>query len=191
VLETKLTYLRGERAVPYVPDLRKVETDLPDPEGTAFFLDLAVRSVTVLSGEEILPLGPEKAGKVLLAGNYIDFFTTGRAAFPGARSYWYSPEGIAALQDSARAADTIIFCLSDEEGLSILKSLEPLGKRIIVFSVLSPVFLDGVSWIDGAVAVYSYAPESFTAGFSAILGRIPAQGKLPFPQESRRVLPPR
>jgi beta-N-acetylhexosaminidase len=191
VLEAKLTHLRGEGAVPYIPDLRKVETNLPDPEGTAFFLDLAARSVTIVSGGDILPLRPEKAGKVLLAGNYIDFFTTGRAAFPDAFSFWYSPGEIAELKDYARDADTIIFCLSGEEGLTILKSLESLGKRVIVFSVLSPVYLDGVSWVEGAIAVYSYAPESFAAGFSAILGRIPAQGKLPFPQESRRVSPPR
>ncbi|MDR0690417.1 MAG: glycoside hydrolase family 3 protein [Spirochaetaceae bacterium] len=193
ILETKLTHLRGEGAVPYIPDLRKVETNLPDPEGAAFFLDLAARSVTVISGtgEGIFPLYPEKAGKVLLAGNYMDFFSTGRIAFPGARSYWYSPERTAELQDYARNVDTIIFCLSDQEGLTILKSLEPLGKRVIVFSVSSPVHLEGISWAEGAIAVYSYAPESFTAGFSAILGRIPAQGKLPFPREVRRVSPPR
>jgi beta-N-acetylhexosaminidase len=82
----------------------------------------------------------------------------------------------------ARPADTIIFCLPDDEGLSVLRSLRGLrglGKRVIVFSVLSPVYLDQVPWIDGAIAVYSYAPESFVAGFSAMLGRIPAQGKFP------------
>ena len=193
ILETKLIHLRGEGAVPYIPDLRKVETNLPDPEGTAFFLDLAARSVTILSGtgEGIFPLSPEKAGKVLLAGNYMDFFSTGRIAFPGALSYWYSPERIVELRNYARDVDTIIFCLSDQEGLTVLKSLEPLGKRVIVFSVLSPVHLEGISWAEGAIAVYSYAPESFTAGFSAILGRIPAQGKLPFPREVRRVSPSR
>jgi beta-N-acetylhexosaminidase len=191
VLETKLAYLRGETAVPYIPDLRKVEANLPDPEGTAFFLDLAARSATIVSGEEIFPLTPENAGKVLLAGNYIDFFTTGKIAFPDARSYWYSLEGIAELQEYARDADTIIFCLSGEEGLPILKSLEALRKRIIVFSVLSPVYLDRVSWAGGAVAVYSYAPESFVAGFSVILGRIPAQGRLPFPRETKQASAPR
>jgi beta-N-acetylhexosaminidase len=55
-----------------------------------------------------------------------------------------------------------------------------LGKRIIVFSILNPVYLEQVPWIDGAVAVYSYARESFIAGFSAIVGRIPARGELPF-----------
>ena len=121
----------------------------------------------------------------------MDFFSTGRIAFPGALSYWYSPERIVELRNYARDVDTIIFCLSDQEGLTVLKSLEPLGKRVIVFSVLSPVHLEGISWAEGAIAVYSYAPESFTAGFSAILGRIPAQGKLPFPREVRRVSPSR
>jgi beta-N-acetylhexosaminidase len=79
----------------------------------------------------------------------------------------------------ARRADTVIFCLSDAEGLSVLRSLRGLGKRVIVFSVLSPVYLDQVPWVDGAIAVYSYAPESFIAGFSSMLGRIPAQGHLP------------
>jgi beta-N-acetylhexosaminidase len=197
ILEIKLTYLRGETAVPYIPDLRKVAANLPDQEGAAFFLDLAARSVTIISGaqdasgEGILPLTPEKAGRVLLAGNYMDFFTTGRAAFPGAFSYWYSPGAITELRRYAGEADTIIFCLSDQEGLSILKNLASLGKQVIVFSVLSPVYTDGLSWVDGAIAVYSYAPESFAAGFSAILGRIPALGKLPFPQEIRRVPVPR
>jgi beta-N-acetylhexosaminidase len=179
----KLERLRGENAVPCIPDLRKAEAGLPDPEGSRFFLDLAARSVTILneSGNGLFPLDGEKAGNVLLAGQYLDFFSAGRAAYPGARGYWYSPEpeAIATLVDMARRSDTIIFCLADSEGLSVLRNLRGLGKRIIVFSVLSPVYLDQVPWIDGALAVYSYAPESFVAGFSAMLGRIGAQGQLP------------
>jgi beta-N-acetylhexosaminidase len=74
----------------------------------------------------------------------------------------------------------VIFCLSDRAGLRFLSQLRPLNKKVIVFSVLSPVYLEEVIWADAAVAVYSYAPESFIAGFSAMLGRIPAGGKLPF-----------
>jgi beta-N-acetylhexosaminidase len=63
---------------------------------------------------------------------------------------------------------------------------------MIVFSVLSPVYLDEqLSWVDGALAVYSYAPESFIAGFSVILGRIPAGGRLPFPLDQGRQGSPR
>jgi beta-N-acetylhexosaminidase len=194
VLIVKLTYLRGEKAVPYIPDLKKVETSLPDPEGSAFFLDLAARSVTVVKGaagmvpsvpggspvEPVIPLSPELAGKVLLAGQYMDFFTTGRKAYPGASAYWYSSGREDELVRYAQLADTIIFCLSDMAGLNQLRALRSLGKRIIVFSVLSPVYLDEASWADGAIAVYSYAPESFLAGFSVLLGRIPGRGRFPF-----------
>jgi beta-N-acetylhexosaminidase len=182
IVEVKLEHLRGENAAPYIPDLRKVAAGLPDPEGSRFFLDLAARSVTILNGGQgIFPLTREKAGNVLLAGQYLEFFAAGRAAYPGAKGYWYDPdpERIAELLTMARGADTVIFCLSDSEGLGALRNLRGLGKRVIVFSVLSPVYLDQVPWIDGALAVYSYAPESFIAGFSSMLGRIGAQGQFP------------
>jgi beta-N-acetylhexosaminidase len=189
VLAVKLEYLRGEGKVPYIPDLTRVDTELPDAEGARFFLSLAARSVTVVrgggpaadAGAVVFPLKPEKAGRVLLAGQYTGFFRAGKAAYPEAVSYWYSEaRGAAELAAYARAADTIIFCLSGAEGLPFLRRLEPLKKQVIVLSVLSPVYLEEVPWTDGAVAVYSYAPESFIAGFSAILGRIPAGGKLPY-----------
>ncbi|GHU58199.1 glycosyl hydrolase [Spirochaetia bacterium] len=181
VVEVKLIYLRGDTAVPLIPDLVRVEQELPDPEGSAFFLDLAARSVTLVQGQDQFPLSPEKAGKVLLAGQYLDFFSIGKAAYPGATGYWYSAAGgTRELVRYAQGVDTVIFCLSDEAGLPFLQALRNLGKRIIVFSVLSPVYLQKTGWADGAIAVYSYAPESFTAGFSFMLGRIPAQGRLPF-----------
>ncbi len=190
VLTLKLKYLRGAKAVPFIPDLEKVKTSFPDAEGEAFFLDLAARCVTLIKnsggdqGTGLLPLDMEKAGKILLAGNFQDFFISGKSAFPGADTFWYSSaRSIPELRYFARQADTIIFCLSDSSGLSFLNSLKDLGKKVIVFSVLSPVYLEEAAWVDGALAVYSYAPSSFVAGFSAILGRIPFQGVLPFASE--------
>jgi beta-N-acetylhexosaminidase len=180
ILELKLEYLRGERAVPPVPDLKRVEAELPDPEGAAFFLGLAARSVTVIRGNTgIFPLSPEKAGRILLAGQFSGFFSAGKAAYPEAASCWYSPDRPEELIRRAGNADTVIFCLADAPGLAILRRLRYLDKRVIVLSVLSPAYLDEVSWTAGAVAVYSYAPESFIAAFSAMLGRIPARGRLP------------
>jgi beta-N-acetylhexosaminidase len=184
-LAIKLRYLRGDKAVPFIPNLQKVINGLPDPEGNAFFLNLAARSVTLVKpppqdgSSAVFPLKPENAGKVLLAGQYLDFFKAGKAAFPGAVSYWYS-EVNTELMTYARQSDTIIFCLSDYAGVRLLRQLQPLKKKIIVLSVLSPVYLESVPWVDGAVAVYSYAPESLAAGFSVITGRIAAGGKLPY-----------
>jgi beta-N-acetylhexosaminidase len=188
VLEVKLEYLRGGGKVPFVPDLKKIEEELPDPEGAAFFLDLAARSVTIVKGD--FPLSPEAAGRVLLAGQYEDFFTTGKKAFPDADTFRYTGWPAAELARRARGADTVIFCLSDDSELSRLRSLRGLGKRVIVLSVLSPVHLDEAAWADGAVAVYSYARESFIAGFSVILGRIAGGGRLPFSLDEPRWVSP-
>ena len=192
ILEMKLRYLRGEGAMPFIPDPARVEAELPDPEGSEFFVNLAARSATIVKNQALpsarqtgdivytLPLKPENAGRVLLAGQFGDFFRSGRAAFPGAVSLRYDSGASAELLQYARPADTIIFCLSDASGLQLLRSLESLKKRVIVLSVLSPVYIDSVPWINAAVAVYSYAPESFAAGFSAIIGRIDARGRLPY-----------
>jgi len=186
ILELKLTYLRGSGSVPYIPDPARVAAYLPDPEGSAFFLNLAARSVTIVKPVPpvtIFPITRENAGRVLLAGStrYPDFFSRGRAAFPNASTYRFNaltePQEITAF---ARNADTIIFCLSDHSDLRVLRTLQNSNRRVIVLSVLSPVHIESVPWVTGAIAMYSYAPESFAAGFSAIIGRIPALGNLPY-----------
>jgi beta-N-acetylhexosaminidase len=185
ILAAKLEWLRKENAAPLIPDLRRVDSELPSAEGAAFFLDLAARSVTVVRGGEgdapVIPLLPEEAGRVLLAGQYEDFFSAGRAAYPGATAYWYSlSRGADDLAWFARRADTVVFCISDNVGVSLVRTLQRLGKRVILFSVLSPVYLDAAPWAEGAIAVYSYSRESFIAGFSVLAGKIPGRGRLPF-----------
>lgn len=191
ILTIKLRHLRNNEAVPYIPDLQKAEAGLPNAEGSAFFLNLAARSVTIVkpSPQEsqtteapppVFPLKAENAGKVLLTGQYLDYFKVGRAAFPGATSFWYTEENVSDLLFYARRADTIVFCLSDAAGVRVLRQLRALNKKVIVLSVLSPAYLENVPWVDGAVAVYSYALESLAAGFSVITGRISAEGKLPY-----------
>lgn len=198
VLILKLEHLRGENVPPFIPDPKEAAKRVPDSEGAAFFLDLAVRSVTVIEGEAgkkdadspgILPLLPAKAGKVLLAGQFEEFFAAGKAAYPGAAVYRFSyvptdrasASEKAALQRAVRGMDTVIFCLANPASLELLQTLQGQRIRVIAFSVLSPVYLDRVPWVDGAVAVYSYSPPSFVAGFSALVGRTEAQGELPFP----------
>jgi beta-N-acetylhexosaminidase len=185
VLQLKLEHLRGENKIPFVPDLYRVQNEVPTPEADAFFLGLAARSVTTINGENLFPLTQENAGRVLLAGNFAEFINAGQRAFPGATTFHLS-RGPAALAAYMRNADTVIFCLSNAAGLGILQEARRLvgtamnDRNVIVFSILNPVFLEDLYWANGAVIVYSYAPVSFVAGFSAILGRIPAQGRLPF-----------
>ena len=53
VLAAKLEYLRGDKKVPYIPDLKKIDAGLVDPEGAAFFLNLAARSVTIVNSGKV------------------------------------------------------------------------------------------------------------------------------------------
>ncbi|MDR0586075.1 MAG: glycoside hydrolase family 3 protein [Treponema sp.] len=176
ILVLKLGYLENTTLV---PDTQKLK-ELPDPEGAAFFRDLAARSVTLINGESSLPLTPEAAGRVLLAGQYAAFFSAGLKAYPGSAIYSFEDSGGAAeFRRMASNADTIIFCLADDEGQRLLEAAKNPGKRVIVISALNPVYVDGISRVDAALAVYSYSADSFNAAFSALLGRFVPAGRLP------------
>ena len=197
VLQLKLEHLRGAHAVTFEPDLETIAAGLRLPEGDDFFLSLAARSVTVVpgaSGATPFPLTPENSGRVLLAGagQFEDFFETGRTAFPGAAVFDINSgtnRGAAAFAAAVRNADTVIFCLSNRAGIAALQSIrtaaQESGTTVIVVSVLNPVYLEEATWVDGAVAIYSYAPVSFIAGFSVILGRISGEGKFPFSSKNK------
>lgn len=187
VLVLKLRALRSPEAPPFVPDPAEVAARVPDPEGRRFFLDLACRSVTRVYGPQD-GVTAEKAGKVLLAGSFEDFFVSGRAAYPGASEYRFSyapsEQTLARergeLRRRASAADTVVFCLANAAGRELLETLRDLGPKVTVVSVLSPAYLEKEDWVDSALAVYSYAPESFAAAFAALRGDIPAEGLLPY-----------
>ncbi|MDR1025575.1 MAG: glycoside hydrolase family 3 protein, partial [Treponema sp.] len=130
VLEVKYRYLWD--GIPYIPDQEKLDTELPSPEGTAFFLDLAVRSVTFIRGEA---LKAAESGRMLIAGTYEDFFRAGKAAYPEAETYHYSSgRQVQDFLRLAQNADTVIFCLANAEGLPFLRSIQDLNKKVVVIS---------------------------------------------------------
>ncbi len=187
ILLLKLDWLRRPDAPPLVPDPAEVDKRVPDPEGRAFFQELASRSVTLLGGDA-LPLKAEGAGKILIAGQFDDFLRVGKTAYPDARTFKFSyvPFDRALWTEktefvkAAKAADRIVLCVANPASLEMLLELKGAGKRVYVISALTPVYLDRAPWVDAALAVYSYANESFVAGFSALSGRIPAEGVLPY-----------
>ncbi|MFA6507357.1 MAG: glycoside hydrolase family 3 protein [Treponemataceae bacterium] len=192
-LVLKLDRLRRSETPTFFPDPKDVVKRVPDAEGRAFFLELASRSVTLIGGKA-LPLRAATGEKILIAGQFEDFLKIGKKAYPEAKSYrfsytpfdhpvWAEKEELLRL---ARDADQIVICVSNPASLEMLQALKDLGKKVYVISALTPVYLDRAPWVDAALAVYSYAPESFTAGFSALSGRIPAEGVLPFPLRTPR-----
>lgn len=176
IIETKLRYFKSGNAVPLYPDIYAIPEKLPDAEGQAFFLSLAARAVTVVRGKYI-PYTIKPGEKILLAGSYSAFLQAGLKRFPAAQTSNLS-DGIFT---KTAASDTVIFCLANDSSLQLLQRLYKAypKKRYIIFSCLSPVLLSDIPEIPTAIALYSYAPASFTAGFGALLGDFEPQGHLP------------
>ncbi|MDR2897732.1 MAG: glycoside hydrolase family 3 protein [Spirochaetaceae bacterium] len=193
VIYYKLTYLKQEQAPPLFPDPQDISGQIPAPGGDAFFLEQACRSITLLRGGEALSgnFSIKEDERVLLAGQFQDFFRQGAARFPQARTvrFSYQPsqgEASAAVQAITRqsvSCDTIIFCVTNRESLDILNRLRTLSKRVIVVSAMSPVFILDLEWPDTIIAAYSYSPFSFQAAFGVIAGDFTPQGTFPLARE--------
>lgn len=193
ILTVKLKYLKGDDRVPLYPDIDAIKEGIPSQEAQEFFFNEACRSVTMLREKDI-PLQPETAGKVLIAAPYRLFLSTGKEYFPEADTFYFpfapSQNEVPRLQESflrtAAEYDTVIFSMANRTGVEILKQLRELDCTVIVISSLTPVYLKDLPWIKSAIAVYGTGQESFTAGFSALLGSFSPEGILPIPLDQHR-----
>ena len=188
VIALKAEYLKRENAVPLQPD---PDVQVPAPGAEAFFLSQAARSITTVR-QGILPLPPEEAGTVLLAGNYRDFHSEGVARYSQAKTWLleyqqtvsqYRQRGRELLR-AARNFETVIVLLTDEDMALILDELEPLAERVIVVSALSPAHLDSLEWVQTSIAAFGTGTDSMKAAFAVIAGDIESRGHLPIPLES-------
>lgn len=186
VIRIKLLYLRGERAVPLFPDPAEIRTGIPAPGSQDFFFDQAARSIALVRKGRI-PLSPENSGRVLLISSYKQFLDEGEKRFPKADQYRFAWEpnraeqqqSILWLKRNAKTYDTIIFCLSSEKEVPILQALEPLGDKVVVLSVFSPLPLKRVPWVKSALAAYSTLHNCLVSGFAVLCGDYEPEGKVP------------
>jgi beta-N-acetylhexosaminidase len=186
ILRIKLKYLKPPGGI-FTPDKKEID-GIPSAESREFFLDQAARSITLIkNGDNILPFTPQRTEKILLAGQHRGFLSYGKQRYPGADEFFfpYEPfyystaEDRAAFRQKARGYDTIIFCLSNPNSLEVLNTIQGFKGRIIVFSILTPVYLSELSWVDAAIAAYSWSAESFKTGFAVLRGDYAAEGVLP------------
>ena len=190
VLKTKLIYLRRDDAVPLFPDIKNINAAVPHPEGKKFFFDLACRSVSIYKNGRI-PLKPKQTEKILLAGQFEAFLEEGKRRFPKADTYYFpydpfyaaSAGRINELLSLIGSYSTVVFCLANPNSMEVLKSLKKEIQdreiNLIVFSVLTPVYLSQFPWIDSALAVYGLGRESFQAGFAVLAGDYFPEGDIP------------
>lgn len=190
VILAKLNYFKSENAAPLYPNDATIYEHIPDPDGQKFFLDQACRSISVYKKGQI-PLTPEDAGRVLIAGPFLSYYDEGKKRFPGAETFHYSYTlrddesnfsdwDATNIVSAARGFDTIVVCVYDWHTANIAKRLKTLGKRVIIFSILSPVYiLDGFEWADSILCGYSYSSYSFAALWAALHGEFTPTGIIP------------
>jgi beta-N-acetylhexosaminidase len=185
VLRVKLEYLKGETAVPLFPDPQQAERQVPEPKGRSFFFNQAFRSATVLRGKGLPYL--HESGSLLVAGQLRRFLAMAETYYPEAQTHYFPyspfyeapPRSVRELRRKARQYDTIIYCLANPHSAQVLQELEDSPARIIVVSVLTPVYLRRMPWIDTAVAVYGTGDDSYAAGFAVLRGLVEGNGSLP------------
>jgi len=184
ILRMKLRYLK--RGFPVLPDIEMVRQKIPLSQAKEFFFNSSCRAVTMLRDKGI-PFRPTNGEKILLVGQIKQFFSEGLRRFPHAEVYEfsYTPWDWSQINDRREAArrarqfDTVIFCLTNQNSLEVLKALESYKGRVFVISSLTPSYLAQVPWVTSALAVYGMESDSFRAGFSVLVGDFEAEGTLP------------
>jgi beta-N-acetylhexosaminidase len=183
VIRAKLDWLlpRGERGLYPVEDPEAVmRTD----ESRTFFFEQALRSATLLGNG---PVDPDSVGRMLVTGQFADFFPEALRRFPEAEVFRFAympaeranPEELSSFKARLPGMDTVLVCVANPASAEYARAALEAGKRLLVVSVLSPAASVEFIPYGTVAAVYSYARESFTAAFAILVGEVEAVGRLP------------
>ena len=196
VLRIKLQYLKGDDRVPLQPDPDLLPRQIRTDGGATYFRDQAGRSITLVRSTGI-PYQPDDEERILLAGKDGDFLRIGSEFYPQAdhfrinsRVFEYSSGADRdRFRNAAIGYDTVLYCLSDPNSLEVLQEIADMDVRVIVMSILTPIYLLETPWVQSAVAVYGWGDESFRAGFSVLTGQMEAEGTVPIRLDHPAAIP--
>ena len=189
VIYEKLKYFKGKNPAPLFPDENKIDERIPDKDGEEFFFEQACRSITVYQ-RKTRGLKKSDFGRVLLCGSERQFFSSGKERWPNSGEFRFSfsmgPNETQWSSDNilqtAERYDTIIFCVADANSARVAQTLRRLseqGKRVIIFSIMSPILVTDFDWADTILFGYSYSPYSLEALVGACAGEFEPQGVEP------------
>ncbi len=187
VIKAKLDYFKSGNAAPLYPDPASIPEHVPDREGQKFFLEQACRSITVFK-EGSLPLTPENSGRILLVGFFPEFFAEAKKRYPGAGEFRFNYETgpnetqwvCDNIMDTAAGYDTVVVCVASARHARIAETFRNSGKKVIVLSMMSPVYSESLTWADSILMCYSWSGYSIRALVSVLRGEIQARGTLPY-----------
>ncbi len=185
ILRVKLKYIKPEGEKNIIPDVDYVRRFFPDRQAQSFFYRQACRSVSFIrnADEDYINLEDKK---VLFVGPHY-FLKEAIHHYPKAGTYqivpyFYDTDGWKPgdLGHLIYKYDKVVFCVASPAHAQMLSRLSIFKENIIVFSLLSPAFLDDVPWAKG-IAVYGRDKSSIAAGLSALAGEFVPTAKVPIP----------
>lgn len=187
VIKAKLDYFKGGNAAPLYPNASTISNYIPDKDGKKFFLEQACRSISVYK-KTYLPLKNEDAGRVLLCGSMNSFFDEGKKRYSNNGIFTYhlemGPNETAwrseDIKNYTAGYDTIIILVNNERSATVAKSLKDCGKKIVVFSIMTPTYSFDLDFADDILLGYSWSDYTIQAMFGALAGEFEPKGKLPF-----------
>lgn len=187
VIKAKLDYFKGENPAPLYPNPETISKFIPDKEGSSYFLEQALRSITLYKTTDF-PVKKENAGRVLLCGSFPRFFAEGKKRYPNSGEFKFNyelgPNETQWMKENIvkqiKNYDTIVICVSNERSAQIAQALKDCGKRIVIFSLMSPIYSFDLDFADEIVLGYSWSGYTFVALFAALNGEYKIQGTLPF-----------
>ncbi len=185
ILSLKLKYLKpsGEKAL--IPDVDNVKSFFPDKVAESYFYRQSCRSVSFIrdADEEFISLEEKK---VLFVGPRY-FLSEALRRYPKSGTYqivpyfydtdnWQPYE----LGHLIPKYDKVVFCVASPAHAQMLSRLYIFKENIVVFSLLTPAFLNDITWAKG-IAVYGRNSSSIAAGLAAMAGEYTPSGKVPIP----------
>ena len=185
ILAVKLHYLKPQGEQAMIPDMAAVRSFFPDRQADSFFYRQCCRSVSFIrdADEEFISL----EGKNVLFVGPRYFLSEALRRYPKAGTYqivpyfydtddWHPYE----LGHLIPKYDKVVFCVAGPAHASMLSRLRIFKDEIVVFSLLTPAFIDDVTWAKG-IAVYGRNSSSIAAGLAAMAGEYTPAGKVPIP----------
>lgn len=189
VIKSKLEYFKGGNAAPLYPDAADIDAAIPDREGDKFFLEQACRSITVYQGTSAHP--KETAGRVLVVGGLPEFLSAIKKRYPDSGEFRFQYETgpnqtqwvIDNLPQTASSYDTIVVLVGSERHARIAESVKKLGKKVIICSIMYPVYSERLTWADTILMGYSWSGYTLEAMAAVLAGEFQAEASLPFSKE--------
>jgi len=189
VIKAKLEYFKGGNAAPLYPDALDIDAAIPDKEGDKFFLEQACRSITVYQGTSAHPASA--AGRVLVVGGLPEFLNAMKKRYPDSGEFRFTYETgpnqtqwvIDNLPKTASSYDTIVVLVGSDRHAKIAESLKELEKKVIVCSIMYPVYSERLTWADTILMGYSWSGYTLEAMASVLAGEFTAEATLPFSKE--------